>query len=233
MRLMVMIMGAVIAIGGTAKANDVQVPFVGCKSDGQTDALPPPKDNHHAPNLPAPLASRLAWYASNNSGGVLAPRGWTCFELYGSDGSVFMVTPSGFGRDPFTAKLSGPAIQVSISFGDTSGRFEAAKIAARLFPKRKPFVDSVIREGIEPKKDFVFDPFPNDRINRFSRDAVAFETPANKNGMGTMSRLLKSSDPIHGLIWMDNDNNATMLAVRLSSSQEDLAAYIVNAMKPH
>ena len=47
-----------------------------------------------------------------------------------------------------------------------------------------------------------------------------------------MNRLLKSSDPIHGLIWMDDENNATMLAVRLAPSQKDLSAYIVNEIMP-
>ena len=232
MRLVVVIMGAAIAMSGTALAHDMQVPFVGCKSDGQVGALDPPKDNGRAPRLPAPVASRLAWYSSNNTGGVLAPRGWRCFELYGSNGSFLMVRPNGFGRDPFSAKLSGPAVQLSISLGDTSGRFESAKIAARLFPNRKAFVDSVIGEDIEPKKNFVFGPFPQDRIDRLTSDAVAFETPANTDGIGTMNRLLKSSDPIHGLIWMDDENNATMLAVRLAPSQKDLSAYIVNEIMP-
>ncbi|MDB5716509.1 MAG: hypothetical protein JWO15_3906, partial [Sphingomonadales bacterium] len=143
--------------------------FVGCKSDGQVGALDAPEDNGAAPKVRAAVASRLAWYASNNTGGVLGPRGWHCFELYGSNGSVLMVTPNGFGHDPFAAKLAGPAIQLSISLGDTSGRFEAAQIAARLFPNRRAFVESVIGEGIEPKGDFVFGPFPQDRIRRFPR----------------------------------------------------------------
>jgi hypothetical protein len=143
-----------------------------------------------------------------------------------------MVTPDGFGRDPFTARLAGPAIQLSVSLGETSGRFEAAKIAARLFPNRRAFVESVIDEDIEPKADFVFGPFPHDHILKLTRDAVAFETPANEDGMGTNSRLVKSGDPIQGLAWMDGDNNAVLLAVRLPQNQKDVAAQIVAAMKP-
>jgi hypothetical protein len=143
-----------------------------------------------------------------------------------------MVKPGDFGRDPFSAELSGPAIQLSISLGDTSGRFEAAQFAARLFPNRRGFVDKVISEGIEPKADFVFGPFPQDRLHRLSRDVVAFETPANQDGMGTKSRLVKSSDPIQGLVWMDDDNNATYLAVRLAPDQEGLAATIMDEKKP-
>jgi hypothetical protein len=215
-----------------ACARNAQVPFVGCKSDGQIGALGPPKDKGAAPALPEPVAARLAWYAGNNTGGVLAPRGWRCFELYGSNGSVLVVAPDGIGRDPFSARLTGPGIQVSVSFGETSGRFEAAKIAARLFPARKAFVASVISEGLEPKSDFVFGPFPHDHIQRLNRDYVAFETPANMEGMGTMSRLVKAGDAIHGLVWMDQDNNATMVVVRLAPGQADLADRIIGAMKP-
>jgi len=232
MRLIVLGIMASIAMCGAARANDVRVQFAGCRSDGQTGTLAPPKDNGTAPRFPAAIASRLSWYASNSTGGVLAPRGWHCFELYGSNGSLLMVTPDGFGRDPFKAKLSGPAIQLSVSLGETSGRFEAAKIAARMFPNRKAFVNSVIEEDIEPKADFIFGPFPHDRIQRLTPNYVAFETPANNDGMGTKTRLVKSSDPIQGLVWMDDDNNATLLAVRLPPNQRDLAAQIIASMSP-
>ncbi|WP_062784504.1 hypothetical protein [Novosphingobium capsulatum] len=182
--------------------------------------------------MPAQLAPRLAWYASNTTGGVLAPRGWRCFELYGSNGSVLMLSPTGLGADPFSAKLIGPAIQVSISLGDTSGRFEAARIAARLFPDRKAFVESVIAEGIAPRRQFPFGPYPHDRILRINRNYVTFETPAHREGLGTMTRLRPSADPINGLVWMDADNNATMLAVRLAPAQRNLVNYIIAAMIP-
>lgn len=229
--LLIFAAASVLTLSAGARARDVQVPFVGCKSDGQVGALPPPKDIT-TPRLPLPIAARLSWYASNNTGGVLAPRGWGCFELYGSDGSLLIVAPGAFGRDPFSARLTGPAIQLSISFGDTSGRFEAAKIAARLFPERKAFVDSVIAEDIEPKQNFVSGPFPHDRIERLTHDLVAFETPANTEGMGTMSRLVKSADPIRGRASMDRDNNAIVLVVRLAPPQADLAETILNVRKP-
>lgn len=232
MRSPIFVLLLAFAFNGPAYAHDVQVPFVGCRSDGQTGELAAPKDNGHAPRLPERLALNLSWYASNNTGGVLAPRGWQCFELYGSNGSVLMVAPNGLGHDPFEATLSGPAIQLSISFGDTSGRFEAARIAARLFPDRKRFVDSVINEEIEPRSNFIFGTFPHDRIHRLNRDYVEFETPAGIDGVGTMTRLRKSGHPIHGLVWMDGDNNATVLAVRLATSQKNLADYIVATMKP-
>jgi hypothetical protein len=233
MRLMTLALAAIVGTCGPVCAHDVQVPFVGCKSDGQTGAMVSPKDDGSASKLPQELASRLAWFASNNTGGVLAPRGWHCLELYGSDGSVFMVKPSAFGRDPFSTQLVGPAIQVSISFGQTSGRFEAAKIAARLFPSRKKFVESVMSEGVAQATDFVTGPFPYDRIRHVNRNYVEFETPPNTVGIGTLSRLIPSNDPIRGLVWMDADNDATLLAVRLAPNQIVLADPIVNSMKPH
>ncbi|MDE2562562.1 MAG: hypothetical protein KGL48_10000 [Sphingomonadales bacterium] len=232
MRLPILVLLLAFAIDGPACARDVQVPFVGCRSDGQAGALAAPKDGGHAPRLAEQLALHLSWYASNNTGGVLAPRGWQCFELYGSNGSVLMVAPNGLDQDPFEAKLLGPAIQLSTSLGATSGRFEAARIAARLFPDRKRFVDSVIDEEIVPRSNFIFGTFSHDRIHRLNRDYVEFETPARMDGIGTMTRLRKSGNPIHGLVWMDDDNNATILAVRLTPGQKDLADYIVATMKP-
>ena len=232
MRLAIMLAMAIMAASAPAAAKDLPVPFVGCRSDGQTGPLAAPRNDGHAPMVPAPLAARLAWYGSNTTGGVLAPRGRRCFELYGSNGSVLMVSPSGPGPDPFAAKLTGSAIQVSISLGDTSGRFEAARIAARLFPDRKAFVESVIAEGIASRSEFPLGPFPHDRIQRVSRSHVMFETPARVEGIGTMTRLRPSADPIKGLVWMDADNNATVLAVRLPPAQRDLSDYIVRAMAP-
>ena len=52
------------------------------------------------------------------------------------------------------------------------------------------------------------------------------------SAMGTKTRLVKSNDPIQGLVWMDDDNNATLLALRFPPDQKDLAAQIVAAMKP-
>jgi hypothetical protein len=211
-----------------AVAQAAPVPFVGCKSDGQVGPQPAPEAPARTPDLPAATASRLAWYGSAYNG-VLAPRGWHCFGLYGSNGSFLMVSPEDLGAAPFEARAKGPAVQISVSAGDTSGRFEAAQIAARLFPGRRAFVDRVIAEGILAKSDFPSGAYPHDRIRRQGPDAVAFETPAGEDGMGTKSRLVKSSDPIEGWAAMDGDNDATVLVVRLPAAMRDLAPVIVKA----
>ncbi len=208
----------------------VEAPFVGCRSDGQAGPEPAPKAPTHIPKLPPPPASRLAWYESAY-GGVLAPRGWHCIGLEGSNGWFLMVTPEDHGQRPFDARLTGPGIEISESAGDTSGRFAAAQIAARLFPSRRVFVDRVMAEGLMPQSDFVSGPFPRDRIQRQGPDAVTFETPANTDGMGTKSRFVKSADPIQGLAMMDAENDATVLVVRLAPAMRDLASVIIDTAK--
>ena len=120
------------------------------------------KNRVQSPTLPQALARSLAYYASAGLG-VLAPRGWYCFELYGSSGLTLIVTPERHdARDLFRpdSHLTGPVIQLSFFFGDTSGRFLVAQVAARLFPVKKSFVQQIIDEGIEPPSDFPSGPYP-------------------------------------------------------------------------
>ncbi|NML34370.1 hypothetical protein [Paraburkholderia antibiotica] len=165
---------------------------------------------------------------------MLAPRGWKCVGLYGSNGSTLFVVPG----DPHQLALSqnsrikGQGIQLSTSYGNTSGRFEAAKIAARLFPNRQAFVDAVANEGLLPKDEFRNGPFPRDRVQHLGPDQVAFETPANEDGLGTMSRLVKSQDPIQGIAKMNGSNDATLLVMRLNPTLRDLAPTILRSPLP-
>ncbi|HVN17333.1 MAG TPA: hypothetical protein VMU05_01125 [Dongiaceae bacterium] len=94
--------------------------------------------------ISAGAAERLAYYKAEYGVGVLAPRGWHCFGTYGSNGATLYVSP-----DPINAAdllstswkgFAGPAIQISVAEGGTSGRFEVAKTIARVFPKHKAFV---------------------------------------------------------------------------------------------
>jgi hypothetical protein len=208
------------------------VPFVGCAADGQTGPSSAPKKPAKMPRVVGSGASTLAYYASNELG-VLAPRGWHCFGLYGSNGSVLIVTPEEHGQDLFNPLpgLGGSAVQLSLSVGDTSGRFEAAEVAARLFPSRKKFVEGVMAEGIEPRSSFHFGSFPTDTVRRYGDDVVEFETPANKSGMGTKSRLAPGGDPIKGLAMMTSENDLVMLVVRLPKDQRDLATTIMDSTR--
>jgi hypothetical protein len=160
---------------------------------------------------------------------VLGPRGWHCLVLAGSNGTTIYVT-----REPLDAKIllggkfpgfSGDAIQLSVSLGETSGRFEAAKFVARLFPQDRVFVDKVIAEKIEPASNFVFGPYPTDHLKRRSEAMVEYETPAGKKGLGTDSRLLPNTAPISGMVFLGEDDSVTSLSVRVT--QKPLADAII------
>jgi len=140
--------------GASVAAAVVAIPFIGCKSDGQVGPLDAPTGQAPAIKLSAAAARRLAYYKAENGIGVLAPRGWRCFSTYGSNGSSLFVSPEAFDATRMFStdwkSFAGPAIQISIADGGTSGRFQVAKVIARVFPDRRQFVGTVIVEGIEP-----------------------------------------------------------------------------------
>lgn len=193
------------------------VPMIGCPTDGQMGPEAATKNGTKHVALDARAASGLAYYR-NAEIGVLGPRGWHCLVLSGSNGTTIYVTP-----EPLDAKtmlggkfkgLSGDAIQLSVSLGETSGRFEAAKFIARLFPQDRVFVDKVIAEKIEPASNFVFGPYPTDRLKRRSEAMVEYETPAGRKGLGTDSRLIPNPSPISGMVFLGEDESVVSLSVR-------------------
>lgn len=200
------------------------MPFIGCRSDGQLGPEAAPRSRPAPAGLKPGVAARLAYYASANLG-VLAPQGWHCFGAYGSNGATILVTPGDVRFD--TANVKGPAIQLSLSDGGTSGRFEVAKVAARLFPAMQAFVDRVVAEKLEPAGDFPRGPYRHDRLKRVSATDVEFETPAYMEGMGTVSRLSKDVDPIEGFAKMTKDDSLQLLVVRLPASSRGLAPAII------
>jgi hypothetical protein len=220
---------------GTAapvKLATVTVPFVGCASDGQAGPQAAPSGKSLAVAIPAGVAQRLAYYKAEYSSGVLAPRGWNCFSTYGSNGANLFVSP-----DPMDSKtllsldwkgFTGPAVQISVSDGGTSGRFEVAKVIARVFPEYKTFAQGVIAEGIEPASDFPFGPYPSDKLTYRGKNIVEFETPANAQGLGTDSRLQMNASPIDGVaIIAGADTDLTMLSARVPASDSDLIPAMV------
>ncbi len=212
-----------------------RVPFVGCPSDGQQGPTPPPDDAGSTPALPVLAARHLAYYATSDLG-VLAPRGWSCFGLVGSSGSSIVVTaiphvPEEVFKGNF--KLSGPAVQLTNSFAGTSGRFNIARVAARLFPEKKWFVQLVIDEGIMSRSDFEFAPYPRDRLKRRTSADVEFETPANEDGMGTNSLLTRDGLPIEGVAILaeGEEPDLLQLVVRLPDELRRLAPVIIEALR--
>lgn len=179
--------------------------------------------------MPPEAAKRLAYYLAAHGPGTLAPRGWHCFSTYGSNGTNLFVS-----RDPIDTKalfspdwsgLVGPAIQISFIEGDTSGRFKVAKVIARVFPAHKQFVQNVIAEGMEPASDFPSGPYTTDKLNYRTPEWVEFETPANTQGLGTVSRLQANANPISGVVFL-KDINLIQLSARLPDKDSDLIPII-------
>jgi hypothetical protein len=209
-----------------------RVPFVGCPSDGQVGPAPGPHGQARELPIDAHEAAQLAYYSGQYGDAALAPRGWHCLELMGSNGGMLFVTPETINANAFfhgTWKgIAGPGVTVMTRLGDTSGRFDVASVAARVFPKARGFVDKVIAEKIEPASEFPAGPFPADRLVYVADTLVRFETAPNGKGLGTEAWLLPTDSPIHGFAQLVGDNpNLLLLAVRLPHGEDALTETIV------
>ncbi len=213
------------------------LPLVPCASDGQQGPLDPPSSKAPTPTFPPALASRLAYYAVSQYGGgangVVGPRGWHCAYLYGSSGDYFLLAPQPLAARPEGTVLKGWGIEVAYSMGSTSGRFEAAELAGRLFPSAKKFVDGVVAEGVTPAGEFPRKPFPTDRLTYLSPTMVLYETPRDREGLGTKSWLAKSPEPIRGFVgfYPDSENSTLHLSMRLPPSLRGLEPVIINDVR--
>ncbi|MDZ5646899.1 hypothetical protein [Nitrospirillum sp. BR 11828] len=219
------------------------IPFVGCPADGQMGPQAAPKRGT-VPSLPPALAAkaagRLAYYAAaEEAGGIgsFAPKGWHCLALYGSNGLQLLVTANPLvSPDLIKAAqhIEGPALQLAWLDGDTSGRFEVAKVAARLFPVAKDYVQGVIDEGLADKSDFIWGPYPTDTVVRHSPTSVDFVTPVGQKGSGTNSHLSPGPLPIIGsaVLFPDQDMALHQLVVRLPPEIADLGPVIQAAFRP-
>jgi len=210
----------------------VTVPFVGCASDGQAGPQAAPTGQSLAVAIPAAMARRLAYYQSEYGPGALAPRGWHCFAVYGSNGSSLFVSPDAIDSTTVMSMdwkgFAGNAVQISDMSGGTSGRFEVAKVIARVFPAYKTFAQNVIAEGIEPASDFPFGPYPSDKLTYRGKNIVEFVTPANTQGLGTDSRLQANASPISGVaIIAGTDTDLVQLSARVPANDSDLIPAMV------
>lgn len=213
-----------------------RVPFVGCKSDGQTGPVAAPEGESKVVLMDAKAAQQLAYYASQKDFGVLAPRGWNCFGTHGSNGDTLYVSPQPINAAnllPATwTGFTGPAIQLSHEHGDTSGRSDVAKTIARAFPARRAFARTVIDDGTEPASSFPFRPYPNDKLTYRSNEIVEYQTPANTEGLGTNSSLQSNADPISGVaILMGKVPDLLQLSVRLPMAQAGLTPFLIGQVE--
>jgi hypothetical protein len=213
-----------------------EVPFVGCRADGQLGPTDAPNGKSRVLPIAAEAAKQLAYYKSEQGFGVLAPRGWYCFGVYGSSGYALYVSPEQIStEDLFSTTwggFTGPVIELAGESGDTSGRFGVARVIARVFPAHRAFVQSVIEEGTEPADSFPFGPYPKDKLIYRSKEIVEYETPENTDGLGTNSRLKRDASPIRGVaILMGQAPDLLRLSVRLSPNLADLTPAIVQQVE--
>ncbi|HZZ40524.1 MAG TPA: hypothetical protein VFE06_15415 [Acidobacteriaceae bacterium] len=217
-------------------ATPVTVPFVGCRSDGQVGALKAPHGSPKSVRIPAAIAQQLAFYKAAYGVGVLAPRGWFCFGVYGSSGEALYVSPTPLSSATVLSTawkgFSGPAIQLSVDIGDTSGRFEVASIINRVFPGHKKFADDVITDGLQSRSYFPTGPYPKDKLIYKGADIVEYQTPAHTEGLGTRSRLQQNGDPIRGVVILYGpDTDLIHLSQRLPANLTSLSATIVQQVE--
>jgi hypothetical protein len=134
--------------------------------------------------------------------------------------------------------FAGPVIVLSHIFGSTSGRFEVARVIARVFPAHRAFVTSVVEAGFgQAASSFPRGPYPNDALNYQSKSVVEYTTPSETVGLGTQQWVSKSASPIKGVaILTGHPLNLTLLSVRLPNALSELAPVIVRQVErdaPH
>jgi Adenylylsulphate kinase len=196
------------------RAQKVSVPFVGCPSDGQLDAVEAPNGTDKVVQLNARAAQKLAYYKAPSGYGVLAPRGWHCLGAEGSSSASLFVSPQ-----PKWSGTTGSAIQVVGIDGSGSGASAVAEVLARVFPAYRAFVQNVIDAFDLPAGTYTFGPFPSDKLVRQTSRLVEFHTPPHSEGLGTMDQLKAGNDPIDGVAILQGQTpDLLMLRVRLPST---------------
>lgn len=236
---------ALVTAASLSAFAQTSVPYVGCPGDGQTGPYSAAKGSPKRVNLSPEIADKLAWYEykidAGPSFGMLGPRGWNCFVTIGSDGETLYVAPEALDSAKILEHkdwkgFTGPVIQLSAWDGGTSGRFEVARRVARVFPAYKDYARKIIAEGFGPASDYPFGPFPSDHLIYRGKKLVEFTTPGHHKGLGTMSWLLPSDQPITGFALLadtpDLDTGLLQLSVRLPLSLSFLSATLIQQAEP-
>src|SRR5258708_10268086 len=115
------------------------IPFVGCSADGQLGPMEPPRGQPLVVSLSQGPSGAIAYYKGEQSPGVFAPARWHCRVWYGSSGSTILVTPLPVATTHFfPPKATGPAVEMALRFGGTSGRFAVPTSGSPLLPPVPP-----------------------------------------------------------------------------------------------
>jgi hypothetical protein len=177
----------------------------------------------------------LAYYESAVALGLLAPRGWSCFGVYGPDGSLFFVTPEPIDENnPFPlADITGPVVEISTIEGQSSGRFEVAEVIARVFPKHLGFVRDMIDMFPSLVPDIQSGPYQNDKLIYRSDEMVEYATPPYSSGLGTFGvRIQPNDEPIEGVaILQGSSPDLLLLSVRLPPEMQALTSQIIQQLE--
>jgi hypothetical protein len=127
--------------------------------------------------------------------------------------------------------FTGPAIQLTLSDGGTSGRFEVARVIARVFPAHRAFADQVATERAADAT-ILFGRWPADELTWKSGEIVEYETPAKTVGLGTDSRLKDGSEPIGGVAILTGPEIGLLhLSARLPEDLRDLTPAIIEQVE--
>jgi hypothetical protein len=213
-------------------AQTSRVPFVGCAQDGQAGPVQAPKGTNDVVRIDAGASHKLAFYTIGGDFGVLAPRGWHCFGIYGSSGSELSVSPQPLRRnDFFSTAWSGPVVNLEADNGSGSGTSAVARVIARAFPAHWPLVRGLIANGDLRGGEYQFGPYPHDRLIIQTDSLVQFQTARHSEGLGTTTWLKAGDQPIDGVAILDQKTfDLLMLRVRLPRELRDLTPVIIHEL---
>jgi hypothetical protein len=205
------------------------VPFVGCESDGDDGIQPAPEGESKVVALDRKDAKRFAYYDSERSAGILAPRGWHGFGTYGLWGSRIIVTPNPLKIDASDASDVDAAVCIKESRYDglrLFGRWGVANVIARVFPTQREYLESVSTDS-HPASSYPVGPYPKDKLTYRSDLVVEFQTPPHCEGLG---ELTPNDQPIYGVAVLHPEGEgptAVLLTVRLTPHNVYLASKII------
>jgi hypothetical protein len=178
------------------------------------------------------VARQLAFYTTGQGFGVVAPRGWYCFGIYGSSGVDLVAGPrpikAGDLFRPNRGGIAGPVVELEDTKAGGSGTAIAAEVWARIFPSYWPIVKGLISNGDLPAERHTFGPYHDDKLSAQTARLVRFQTRPRSEGLGTMGHLKADDDPIEGVAMLQGKNpDLVMLRVRLPRELCDLAPRII------
>jgi hypothetical protein len=208
------------------------VPLIACSPEEQAVKAAHPTDQSIRVPLDQQAAGQLSYYKAADDPGVYAPRGWHCTVWNGSNGRILLVTPQRIPPPYFPLPVvTGPAVMIQSTQGESFGRFHVAIVAAELFPVvGREFIKSVRQEHLISDSSFDAEHYPDDQLQYLSDRFVQYTTPPNRSGLGTEGILDMSDLPVRGLTILNPQTEVislTEVRVRLPSELNPVAQTIL------